>query len=102
MNLLEKLVLFHFVWAKFSMFLFSIRHVLRSSSDLLRHSLIALLGGCGTAPAHSKPLESYPSFIQISHLLCRRAQYILAARLCRVPSKNDSGRLDPQCRCGHT
>jgi hypothetical protein len=29
-------------------FLFSIRHVLRSSSDFLRHSLIALLGSCVT------------------------------------------------------
>jgi hypothetical protein len=97
-----KSVLIHFVLAKFSMLLFSIRNVLHLSSDLLRHSLIALLGGCGTAPAHSKPLESYPLFIQISYLLCSRAQYILAVRLCRVPSKNDSGRLDPQCRCGHT
>jgi len=67
------------------MFLFSIRHVLRLSSDLYRHSLIALLGGFGTALVNSLPPQLYPLLPCLSGLSDHLAKSC-SIHLCRPTS----------------
>jgi hypothetical protein len=64
-------------------------------SDFIRHSLLNLVGGSVTAHYHFKPLEPYYMLLQNPQLLFFRARYILTLRLRRIPSKVETGRLNP-------
>jgi hypothetical protein len=55
-----------------------------------------------SAPAELRLLtpvtEPFAMLIRIPYLFYSRAQYILGVRQGRIPSKDDSGRLNLQCR----
>jgi hypothetical protein len=70
-------------------------------SDFLRHSLNVPLGGCVTRAVVPGYLQNSVFFPHYSLYLIQ-AQYILAVRILRIPSRNDSGRLNPQGRFFHS
>jgi len=66
-------------------------------SDFLRHSLTVPLGGCVTRAVVPGFLQNSVFFPHYSLCLIQ-AQYILAVQILRIPSRDNSGRLNPQGR----